>query len=102
MPNEIVSKKTRNEFREFLVGWTLREIEMEFDAADIPCHPSEGLNLPSGARRGLVEQYYASRVPLDLIKQVGVYNAAKAAEVQEIFDDANIKIPVEVKRDWYF
>jgi hypothetical protein len=41
-------------------------------------------------------------VPLDLIKQVGVYNAAKAAEVQEIFDDAKIKITVEVKPDWYY
>jgi hypothetical protein len=41
-------------------------------------------------------------VPLDLIKHVGVYNAAKAAEVQEILEDANIKIPVEVKRDWYY
>jgi hypothetical protein len=38
MTQEIISKKTRYEFREFLVGWTLREIEMEFDAADIPGH----------------------------------------------------------------
>lgn len=41
-------------------------------------------------------------VPLHLIKHVGVYDAAKAAAVQEIFDDANIKIPVQVKRDWYY
>jgi hypothetical protein len=66
MAREIISKKTRYEFREFLVAWTLREIEMEFDAADIPCHPPEGLRLPGGARRSLVEQYYAS---LDLTKQ---------------------------------
>jgi hypothetical protein len=65
MANEIISKKTRYELREFLVSWTLREIEMEFDAADIPCHPPERLRLPSGARRSLVEQYYAS---LDLTK----------------------------------
>jgi hypothetical protein len=44
MAGEIISKKTRYEFREFFVGWVLREIEMEFDAADIPCHPPEGLN----------------------------------------------------------
>jgi hypothetical protein len=65
MAGEIISKKTRYEFREFFVGWVLREIEMEFDAADIQCHSPEGLNLPAGARRSLVEQYYAS---LDLTK----------------------------------
>lgn len=27
---ELISKKTRTEFREFLVGWKLREIESEF------------------------------------------------------------------------
>jgi hypothetical protein len=67
MPIEIVSKKTRYEFREFLVGWTLRQIEMEFDAADIPCHSGEGLRLPDGARRSLVERYYAS---IDLTRPV--------------------------------
>lgn len=86
MPNEIVSKKTRNEFREFLVGWTLREIEMEFDAADIPCHTSEGLNLPSGARRSLVEQYYASldlTMPEDARKLLTVYeNVLAKAQTQ--------------------
>jgi Abortive infection C-terminus len=65
MAQEIISKKTRNEFREFLVGSTLREIEMEFDAADIDCHPADGINLPTGERRSLVERYYAS---LDLTK----------------------------------
>jgi hypothetical protein len=54
---DIISKKTRQEFREHFVGLTLREIAMEFDAADVPCdtdhHPS-----CSGERRSLVEQYY--------------------------------------------
>lgn len=59
MSNELISKKTRYEFREFLVGWTLREIEMEFDAADIPCC-SDYIPPVSGARRSLVERYYKS------------------------------------------
>lgn len=56
---ELISKKTRYEFREFLVGWTLREIEMEFDAADIPCCTDYDPTI-SGARRSRVEQYYKS------------------------------------------
>jgi hypothetical protein len=43
-----------------------------------------------------------NNVPLNLIKSVGVYNAAKATEIQKIFDDVKIKIPVEVKPDWYY
>lgn len=39
--------------------------------------------------------------PLSLIDCVGVYSKEKAAEVQEIFDDADIDIPVEVKTAWY-
>lgn len=57
MGKNIISKKTRLELREHLVGWTLREIGDEFAAADIACdtayQPPEG-----GARRSLVEQYY--------------------------------------------
>lgn len=41
-------------------------------------------------------------VPLELMEMVGVYSAAKAAEVKEIFDDADIEIPVEVKSAWYY
>ena len=57
MSNDFISKKTRNEFREYFVGTTLREIEMEFDAADVPF---EGDYEPevSGMRRSMVEQYY--------------------------------------------
>jgi len=41
-------------------------------------------------------------LPLNLIWRVGVHNATKAAEVQAIFDDQKIKIPVEVKPTWYY
>jgi len=53
----IISKKTRLEFREYFVTTTLRHISQEFDAADVPCDAD--YNPPeSGARRSLVEQYY--------------------------------------------
>ncbi len=41
-------------------------------------------------------------VPLNLMNCVGVYNPEKASEVQEIFNDADINIPVEVKTAWYY
>jgi hypothetical protein len=86
MAQEIIAKKTRYEFREFLVGWTLREIEMEFDAADISCHSADGLRLPTGARRSLVEQYYASldfTRPADAKKLLTVYeNVLAKTETQ--------------------
>jgi hypothetical protein len=57
MLKDIISKKTRSEFREYFVSRTLRDIQTEFDAADVPCD----LNYQpttSGQRRSLVEQYY--------------------------------------------
>jgi hypothetical protein len=59
MSKELINKRTRTEFRELLVGWTLREIEDEFEGEYIAlCSDYEpGL---SGQRRTLVEQYYAS------------------------------------------
>lgn len=57
METEIISKRTRNEFREFLVGWTLREIEMEFEAANISCDRQYSPQI-GGQRREFVEQHY--------------------------------------------
>ena len=54
---DIISKKTRIEFREYFVGMTLREISHEFDTADVPCD-SDFTPPESGQRRSLVEQYY--------------------------------------------
>jgi hypothetical protein len=54
---DLISKKTRTEFREYFVGTTLRTISEEFDAADVPF---DGDYTPpeKGQRRSLVEQYY--------------------------------------------
>jgi hypothetical protein len=53
----LISKRTRNEFRETLVGWTLREIGIEFDnegfLPDLAYDPQI-----TGARRSHVEQLY--------------------------------------------
>lgn len=59
MANELISKKTRYEFREYFVGKTLREIEIEFDSADVPFDANFEPST-SGERRSLVEKYYHS------------------------------------------
>lgn len=57
MNSDLISKKTRQAFREHFVGWTVRTISDEFDAADIQCDNDFQPNMP-GVRRSLVEQYY--------------------------------------------
>ncbi len=59
MAHDLISKKTRYEFREYFVGINLREIEMEFDAADVPLDETYDPRT-SGQRRSLVEKYYHS------------------------------------------
>ncbi len=56
---DLISKRTRNEFREAFVDWTLREIDTEFDNEDFA--PDLTYQPPLiGQRRSLVEQYYKS------------------------------------------
>ena len=58
MNRELISKGSRNAFREVLVGYVLREIHLFFEAADLT--PDLDHNpMVDGMRRGLVEQYYA-------------------------------------------
>lgn len=59
MSREFISRATRNEFREVLVGSTLREIDMFFEAGGLSpkanYEPAVG-----GQRRSSVETYYAN------------------------------------------
>ena len=59
MSRGLLSIKTRQVFREYMVRWVLREIADEFDAAQIDCHRSFQPPV-TGQRRILVEQYYHS------------------------------------------
>jgi hypothetical protein len=54
---ELISKKTRTEFREFLVGWTLREIGNEFESEGLFADNAYQSNI-GGERRSYVEQFY--------------------------------------------
>lgn len=59
MNADLISKKTRIEFREHFVSTTLRVIRTEFDMADVP-FDADYVPTESGERRCLVEQYYHS------------------------------------------
>jgi hypothetical protein len=42
------------------------------------------------------------RIPLARIQRIGVANAARADEVRAVLSDADVKLKVEIKTDWYF
>lgn len=76
MPRDLVSKRTRREFQEHLVGWTLRTIDNLFQDQDLEPFPLPSEYLPPGERRGRVEEYYANigwTDPHDVRKVLNVY-----------------------------
>lgn len=90
MPQEIISKKTRYEFREHFSGsYVLREIEAEFDSADIPLDFDHEPGF-IGARRSLVERYYHS---LDLT------NYSHARKLLNVFENVLSALESRVSAD---
>lgn len=86
MNTELISKKTRNEFREFLVGWTLREIEMEFEAAHIDCDRQCNPQV-SGERRSFVEQHYRTldfTKPEDVRRLLAAYESILSTAIRRL------------------
>lgn len=75
MSKDLISKATRNEFREVMTGYTLREIAMMFDAGNLAPRSDHDPHV-GGERRSLVECYYAkldfTSVP-DVKKLLAVY-----------------------------
>ena len=93
---ELISIKTRQVFREYMVGWVLREIADEFDAARIDCdlnyEPREG-----GQRRTLVEQYYHTIDWTDdkqIKKVLQVYETIIHEANQHIIDTSDSPFPL--------
>src|SRR5579862_3130289 len=75
MGRELISKATRNEFREALVGFVLREIKMIFENAEIEARAVLQPHV-TGERRIAVEQHYASIdfcSPLDVRKVISAF-----------------------------
>ena len=75
MSRDLVSKKTRQAFREYFVGTTLGTIADAFEAEDIQCDRDYAPPV-GGQRRSLVEQYYHSvnwEDPSDVAKVLRVF-----------------------------
>jgi hypothetical protein len=90
MSQPIVSKKTLYELQEFLVGWTLREIQVLFDSADIACD-HDFTPQTNGQRRSLVAQYYHT---LDLSDWGDVRKLLK------VFELVLTKLEDQIAQDW--
>lgn len=84
MVRELVSKRTRHEFQEWLVGWTLRTIKDLFDNHNIKFVSIPEEHLPSGQRRSLVQCYYAS---------VNWTNSKDVRRILDVYEDILIEIP---------
>ena len=99
---ELISKKTRIAFREFLVGWTLREIENEFSAAGLEPNLSYDPKL-SGQRREFVEQYYHAvdfTNPAQVERVLNVYEAVLAHCEASLANPENYSGPAILKREY--
>lgn len=96
MSQELISKATRNDFREVLTGFVLREIDMIFETANLS--PKLDYTPPvGGQRRSLVEQYYANinfSSPRDAQKLASAYE-----EVIEQLEQRKLQVanPEEVQ-----
>lgn len=100
MSRELISKPTRNEFREVLVGFVLREIETIFDGAGLQPRTNFVPSV-SGQRRSLIEQYYAGidfTSPTDIRRLAAAYDEVieQLRQVQRrVFDPANVEGTIE-------
>lgn len=90
MEHDLISAKTRKEFREYFVGTTLREIEDAFDAADIDADLDFDPQT-SGQRRTLVEQYYHS---------IRFDDPADVRKVLKVYEDVLLELQTQMEGAW--
>src|ERR1017187_3876414 len=89
MSKQPISKPTRDEFREVLTTFVLRDIVSIFETSGIA--PNKGYDPPfSGARRALVEQYYAN---------IDFANHADVRKVLVAFDELIFRLTRDSNRD---
>ena len=109
MSEELISIKTRQVFREYMVGWVLREIDDEFNAAKIDCDLAHQPPV-SGARRARVEQYYHTvdwadwnhvKKVLQVFENV-LHRAEKLAEEPALYGDWQVQRKKEVEKLIHF
>lgn len=99
---DLISKATRQAFREALVGWTLSQISEMFDAADIEHGTLPPGSTIGGQRRSLVEEYYATvdwTAARDVRKVISIYE--RVLDAIEPDSDAFRKLTNLLRRDGY-
>jgi hypothetical protein len=108
---DLISKKTRSEFQEYLVSMTLREIARYFDNHDVPFAQLPPEKMPSGQRRGLVSNYYESinwtdskhvkkilNVYADILQDI---SSKVDSGNQEVYNQSHDKLVKLLNRDGY-
>jgi len=84
VPRAQLTTRTLIEFREWLVGWTLRTIKDLFEGYGFKQGFVPPEALPSGQRRGLVECYYAD---------IDLKDREQVLRLLAVFDDILLEIP---------
>ena len=84
MPTAQLSKRTLIEFREYLVGWTLRTITDLFEGHGFSQGFVSPEELPGGQRRNLVECYYTD---------IDLKDRQQVLRLLAVFDDILFEIP---------
>ncbi len=108
---ELISKRTRIEFREAMVAMTLAEIRKEFDAAEIAPDLSYNPEI-AGERRSYVEQFYHAinfSLAVDIKRLIEVYegvmewfqNKEKENPSGSYFAETLDKLKLRLERDGY-
>jgi hypothetical protein len=96
---DLISKKTRSEFREYFSNVTLRKIECYFDDNDVIPVEIPFTELPSGQRRGLVMKYYAG-VDWENPTQVRKILSTFADALSDLADAKDFSYDEEFKSKW--
>jgi hypothetical protein len=110
MGQDLISKRLRILLKDHLAGWSvLREIENEFEAAEVPFVPDENPSPMAGQRRIMVQGYYNGlnfQDPRDVRKfldVVGVFmgNLERAFPEPRPWDQAPERTPGQIEFDGF-
>lgn len=89
MPRDLVSPRTRQEFREYFVSTTLATIGDAFSAEGL--EPDQSYSLPvGGQRRTLVEQYY---------RHIDWRNSGQVARALRVFEAVLIELDLQARTE---
>jgi len=97
------SKTTMKEFREWLVGWTLREISDLFEAHGFTRAYVPDEELPGSQRRALVECYYWNinvKIPDHVRRLIDVYSDMLFS-IPEEYKDGKLRLVRYLERDGF-